>query len=79
MKKQLTFAAAVAAFSYPAVTTPANAQAVFESAYSQPAQMIDDLNVGSRFSFGPGSSAAPNLAVQTRVVAHGPMRRAVSR
>ena len=61
MKKLLTFAVAAMALSCLTAPAPAQAQAVFESIYTQPAQMVDGLNVGARISpasrFGAATEA----------------------
>ena len=61
MKKILTFAVASLALSCLTATTPAQAQAVFESIYTQPAQMVDGMNVGARIApasrFGAATAA----------------------
>ena len=77
MKNYLALAGAAAALSFLVAPAPTKAQAVFESAYSQPAQMIDDLNVGSHLSFGPRAIITP-AAAPTRQVGHGSMRRTMT-
>jgi hypothetical protein len=64
MKKFLTFAGAAIALSCLAANAPAKAQAVFESIYTQPAQMVDGMNVGDRISATPRFAAATVTAAQ---------------
>lgn len=64
MIKILTLAGAALALSCLTATPPAQAQAVFESIYTQPVEMVDGMNVGARISLAPRLGAAAGMAAQ---------------
>lgn len=59
MRLMLTLSVAAMALLSFAANAPANAQVTFESAYAQPANMLDGVDVGARISMEPDVFAPP--------------------